>query len=71
MSEASPLPYPITLGGFDKWTTINHFAFDSTGGIVILGLTRDDGLITSFEDYFAAYLPFGASTYLWAKNINL
>ena len=71
LANGAPMPYPITLGGFSGFTTIDAFTFDSTGGIVILGYSGDTALVSSAPNFIAVYLPSGASTFQWAVQLSI
>lgn len=69
VSCLDPMKFPLTIGGFYSFTTIEAFTFDSSGGLVIAGFSNDVYIMTYFYLY-VVYLPFGATTYKWANSYN-
>ena len=66
------MKYPITLGGFAGQTQIEVFAFNNNGDLTIAGQSNDPMLVTTSASAYVKivlYLPAGASTYLWSKQI--
>ena len=65
---ATPMLFPITIGGFQGSTQLDHLLMDSQGGILMGGYTSDDSLTT--RPFYLAYLPDGASTYAWVYSLT-
>jgi hypothetical protein len=60
--------FPITIGGFEDSTQLDHLLMDSQGGILMGGYTSDDYLTS--DSFYLAYLPDGASIYAWFYSLT-
>ncbi len=63
-----PMKFPITIGGFDGDTQVEHIIVDSNGGMIVGG-SISDNYLTGY-DFFIAYLPDGAETYSWFFGLS-
>ncbi len=63
-----PMKFPITIGGFDGDTHVEHIIVDSLGGIILGGKISDS--YVTVRSYFIAYLPDGAETYSWLVGLS-
>ena len=44
LTQTTPMLFPITIGGFDGATQLDHLLVDSLGGILMCGYTSDNSL---------------------------